>query len=130
MVLRGKNWTLAVLAFATVIFLSWYAGVNFLTRDIEPALWFGLACAAAVLSYFYKYETNPSRVLRFPMLRRSLWTLGVFVFMVAEGWYAGVNYAARGNAPACALGIALAYAGMTWWCPVWEPIKLPALDKK
>ncbi len=100
MVLHVKNWALAVLAFATIIFLSWYGGVDFRSRGVDQAYYSGLALVVAIWCHSLGWKINYSAAPRFPRLRRSLWTAGVFIFLIVEGWYGGVNYAARGEAQA------------------------------
>ena len=119
-----RNWTTSVIAAAAVIFLGWYSGADYLVRGPDQAFWVAEALGVSVWLHFYRKLARGQRVVRLPLrVNRTLWTAAVFLLVLADGWYAGVNIGARGEGPAGLLAIAAAFAGLTWYCPVWTPIE-------
>jgi hypothetical protein len=119
-----KNWTTSLIAFAAVIFLGWYGGANYLVRGGDQAFWAAEALGVVVWLYLRRKLVSRQRVSRLPVrVNRIVWTGGVFLFFLADGWYAGVNLDARGEGPAGLLAVAAMFAGLAWYCPVWMPIR-------
>jgi len=119
-----KNWTTSAVAFALILSLGWYGGAAYLVRGPDQAFWVAEAISASVWLHFYRKLARGQRVSRLPLrVNRTLWTAAVFLLVLADGWYAGVNLDARGEGPAGLLAVAAMFAGLTWYCPVWTPIK-------
>jgi hypothetical protein len=120
-----KNWAVSLMAFATIIFLGWYGGTNYLMRGGDQALWVAEALGGAACMYFYcRLKMGPHSSRLSLGTTRKLWTLAVFSVVLADGWYAGVRLDVRGGGPAGLLVLAMMCAGLTWFCPVWTPIEL------
>ncbi len=125
LVRQMKNWMVSLIAFMGIIFVGWYGGTDYLTRGRDPAFWFSGALCASVWLFLYRKLATGQRIARLPLrVNRSLWTVAVFVFVLADGWYAGVDIGARGAVAAGVLMLATAFAALTWFCPVWIPVEL------
>ncbi len=129
MALHIRHWATAVLPFTFVMFLGWYAGTNFLTRA-EPAFWFGEACGPPIVFRMGRRIVDLPQAPPSPRVRRPLWIAAAFLFTLAEGWYGGVDYFMRGEEQAYMLGLAIMFAGLTSWCPVWKPIQITSFGPK
>ncbi|KVU74711.1 hypothetical protein WK73_15110 [Burkholderia ubonensis] len=120
-----KNWALSVIAIAVVIFWGWYSGVDYLVRGHDQAFWVAGALSASIWLYLRRKLAVGELLSQFSLrLNRIRWTAAVFVFVLADGWYAGVNFGVRGAGAAELLMLATAFAGLTWFCPVWVPVEL------
>ncbi len=113
-----------MIAFAAVIFLGWYSGVEYLVRGHDQAFWVAGALSASIWFYLRRKLTAGELLSQLSLrLNRIRWTAAVFVFVLADGWYAGVDFGARGAGGAGVLMLATAFAGLTWFCPVWVPVE-------
>lgn len=120
-----KNWMVSLIAFMAMMFVGWYGGTDYLTRGGDQAFWVSGALSTSLWLFLYRKLASGQRVSRLPLrVNRSLWTVAVFVFAMVDGWYAGVDFGARGTGGAGCLMLALAFAALTWFCPVWIPIEL------
>jgi hypothetical protein len=119
-----KNWIMSVIAFAAVIFLGWYSGVEYLVRGHDQAFWVAEALSASIWLCLRRKLAAGELVSQLSLrLNRMLWTGAVFVFVLADGWYAGIDLGARGAGGAGVLMLATAFGGLTWFCPVWVPVE-------
>lgn len=86
-----KNWMTSAVAFALVVSLGWYSGTCYLARGPEQAKLIAGALCLSIWLHFYHELKLGRRGSRLSLrVRRQLWSLAVFVFVLANGWYAGV----------------------------------------
>ncbi|WP_157651617.1 hypothetical protein [Burkholderia ubonensis] len=120
-----KNRMASLIAFIAIMFAGWYGGTDYLTRGGDQAFWASGALSASVWLFLYRKLATGQRISRLPLrLNRIRWTAAVFVFVLIDGWYAGVDLGARGAGAAGLLMLATAFGGLTWFCPVWVPVEL------
>ncbi|SKC61754.1 hypothetical protein SAMN05445504_0036 [Burkholderia sp. CF099] len=115
---------MSLIAFVAVIFLGWYGGADYLTRGHDQALWVAGALSASIWLYLRRKLAVGELLPKLSRVNRIRWTAAVFVFVLVDGWYAGVDLGVRGAEAAGLLMLATAFAGLTWFCPIWIPVEL------